>query len=86
MLASNQRLPMLTALLFAPQISLGLLSVVDGDTLHDNRRNQDYRLYGVDVPETTRAKCEAERALRHGGRLVPRPLLLRWRQAAALLR
>ncbi len=49
--------------LFYLQIILGAVTVVDGDTLHDNRRNQDYRLYGIDAPETLRAKCEAERAL-----------------------
>lgn len=45
------------------QLALGSLTVVDGDTLHDNRRNQDYRLFGIDTPETERAKCEGEKAL-----------------------
>lgn len=53
------------ALILALQVSLGSLAVVDGDTFHDNGRNQDYRLYGVDAPETTRAKCAAERTLGH---------------------
>jgi endonuclease YncB( thermonuclease family) len=56
---------MLAAVLLTLQVSLGSLAVVDGDTLHDNGRNQDYRLYGVDAPETTGAGCEAERALGH---------------------
>lgn len=47
------------------QLALASVTVVDGDTLHDNRRNQDYRLFGIDAPETARAKCEAEKALGH---------------------
>lgn len=53
------------AALLTLQVSLGSLAVVDGDTLHDNARNQDYRLYGVDAPETTGAGCESERTLGH---------------------
>ncbi len=50
---------------FALQIALTSYGVVDGDTLHDNGRNQDYRLAGIDTPETEpgRFKCEAELAL-----------------------
>jgi micrococcal nuclease len=44
------------------QASLPSVTVVDGDTLHDNRQNRDYRLYGVDAPETERALCAAEKA------------------------
>lgn len=51
------------AALLMLQVALGSITVVDGDTLHDNRRNVDYRLYGVDAPETMRALCPAERAL-----------------------
>lgn len=54
---------MIALVAFALQAALGSVNVVDGDTLHDNRRNRDYRLFGVDAPETSRAKCEAERAL-----------------------
>lgn len=45
------------------QLSLTSVGVVDGDTLHDNGRNQDYRLFAIDTPETERAKCDAEKAL-----------------------
>lgn len=47
----------------ALQAALGSVSVTDGDTVHDNRRNRDYRLAGIDAPETARAKCLAEREL-----------------------
>lgn len=53
--------PALTAFLL--QIALGSVAVTDGDTLHDNGRGHDYRLHGIDTPETLRAKCPAERAL-----------------------
>lgn len=49
--------------MLALQAALASVSVTDGDTLHDDRRNRDYRLYGIDAPETVRAKCPAEREL-----------------------
>jgi micrococcal nuclease len=55
---------MITVLLTL-QLTLGSLAVVDGDTLHDNGTNTDYRLYGIDAPETSAPKCDAERALGH---------------------
>ncbi len=51
------------SLLFMLQAALGSVTVVDGDTLHDNRRNVDYRLHGVDTPETVRGLCPAEKAM-----------------------
>lgn len=45
------------------QVSLPSVAVVDGDTLHDNERNTDYRVYGIDAPETLLSKCAAEDAL-----------------------
>lgn len=54
---------MITLLAIALQVSLATVAVVDGDTLHDNRRNTDYRIFGIDTPETMHAKCDAERAL-----------------------
>lgn len=50
-------------LAFALQAALASVDVIDGDTLHDNNYNIDYRLFGVDTPETTRALCPAEKAL-----------------------
>lgn len=50
-------------LALALQAALATVTVVDGDTLHDNRRNTDYRVFGIDTPETMHAKCDAERAL-----------------------
>ena len=44
-------------------VLLANVEATDGDTLHDNRRNTDYRVHGIDTPETDRAKCAAERAL-----------------------
>ena len=49
--------------LFVLQALLQSPAVIDGDTLHDNRRGYDYRLHGIDTPETERAKCDAERQL-----------------------
>lgn len=49
--------------LLALQVSLMSIVVVDGDTLHDNMRNTDYRVFGIDTPETMHAKCDAERVL-----------------------
>lgn len=43
------------------QLALTSVRVIDGDTLHDNRRQHDYRLAGIDAPETRFAQCEAER-------------------------
>lgn len=37
--------------------------VIDGDTYRETKRGQEYRLFGIDTPETTRGKCEAEKAL-----------------------
>lgn len=37
--------------------------VIDGDTLRETKRTQDYRLHGIDAPETLRAKCDTERTL-----------------------
>ena len=52
------------ALALALQLTLSSVRVVDGDTLHDNRRQEDYRLAGIDAPETGgRAACEREAAL-----------------------
>jgi micrococcal nuclease len=53
----------LLVLSFFMQVTLASVAVVDGDTLHDNGRNIDYRLAGIDAPETTLAKCDAERTL-----------------------
>jgi micrococcal nuclease len=54
---------MFSGLLLFLQVTLSSVTVVDGDTLHDNGRNSDYRLAGIDAPETALAKCDAERQL-----------------------
>lgn len=62
------------AALIAPQLASSAIErpeglrlqttrVIDGDTYRDTKRSQEYRLHGVDTPETLRAKCDAERAL-----------------------
>jgi micrococcal nuclease len=72
------------ALLFLLQVSLGSVTVVDGDTLHDNGRNRDYRLHGVDTPETARALCLAEKALGEAAAARVGELLAAAREVRAL--
>jgi endonuclease YncB( thermonuclease family) len=51
-------------LILAGQIALSSIRVIDGDTIHDNARTRDYRLAGIDAPESGgRAACDREREL-----------------------
>lgn len=46
------------------QVVLGSVRVIDGDTIHDNARQHDYRIAGIDAPEIGgKAACELERGL-----------------------
>ena len=47
-------------LALALQAALATVTVVDGDTLHDNRRNTDYRVFGIDTPETKKPDTPVE--------------------------
>lgn len=75
-------MPVLLAL--ALQVSLATVTVVDGDTLHDNTRNTDYRVFGIDTPETMHAKCDAERALGHAAAARVEALVSAAREVVAL--
>lgn len=64
MLAAMIALQLASAAIERPEgLVLKTTRVVDGDTIRDTHRTQEYRLHGIDAPETARAKCEAEKAL-----------------------
>ena len=47
----------------AEPIASARVDVLDGDTIRVDGRQPDVRLVGFNAPETTRAKCSAERDL-----------------------
>jgi endonuclease YncB( thermonuclease family) len=49
----------------ADSIAPGQIRVVDGDTIHVVGQRRSARLVGFNAPETSRAKCRAERTLGH---------------------
>lgn len=52
---------MLSASAFAASVGRNDLAVIDGETIRAHGKT--YRLVGIDVPETTNAKCPTERDL-----------------------
>lgn len=63
----GMRIPIAIAILLATSAALAQpvptdgLRIIDGDTVSVG--GHQYRVVGCDTPETTRAKCDAERAL-----------------------